>query len=335
MFDSLFCGTCARIFRLCAITQFIQHKSDGCSRLSFGNPLFLECSHCDECYISPLDLIAHVECAHRISIIKHRPSSMVNDSNSFLQEVISVSDTTSSSFIVTEDKSSHNSINSNDGKSAPCQSVSQVPSVLSSCSTNYSSVGPSSSIPSVVRKTCCLVDGSSPCTQMSSCPILFSRDSDGEAESELRDNSLKVSNTSNPDTTSLCNEITYCTQTPLACGERKSRSNFICEYCKREFSQKVHLQKHIMSTHTKNKPFKCSICSYQTVEKSHLKTHFRKHTGEKPFSCTLCTYRAAQHSTLKQHCIKKHRNAFLSCRNCSVRFVTLKELENHQKLCFP
>ncbi|VDO96252.1 unnamed protein product [Schistosoma curassoni] len=157
---------------------------------------------------------------------------------------------------------------------------------------------------------------------MSSCPILFSRDSDGEAESEFRDNSLKVSNTSNPDTTSLCNEVTYCTQTPLVCGERKSLSNFICEYCKREFSQKVHLQKHIMSTHTKNKPFKCSVCSYQTVEKSHLKTHFRKHTGEKPFSCTLCTYRAAQHSTLKQHCIKKHRNAFLSCINCSVRLTT-------------
>ncbi|CAH8870293.1 unnamed protein product [Trichobilharzia szidati] len=334
MFDSLFCGTCARIFRLCAIDQFIQHKSDGCSRLSFGNELFLECSHCDECYISPLDLIAHVECAHGISIMKHT-SSMVNNSNSFPHEVMSISDTTSSSFIVADDKSSYNSANSNDINSAPCESVSQVPSVLSSTSTDYTSIAPGISTTSVVRKTCCLVDGSSPCTQMSSCPILFSQESDCETEQVFDDNSLKPPDDSNPDTTSVCSQINLCAQTTPASSERKPLLNFVCEYCQREFSQKVHLQKHIMSTHTKNKPFKCSVCSYQTVEKSHLKTHFRKHTGEKPFACTLCTYRAAQHSTLKQHCLKKHHNAFLCCRNCSIRFVTLTELENHQKICFP
>ena len=47
------------------------------------------------------------------------------------------------------------------------------------------------------------------------------------------------------------------------------------------------------------KPFKCSECSYSTVERSHLKVHVRVHTGEKPFKCSFCEYATAQSSTLK------------------------------------
>jgi len=67
-----------------------------------------------------------------------------------------------------------------------------------------------------------------------------------------------------------------------------------------------------MRTHTGEKPYACSICSYRAAEKGSLTTHMRTHTGEKPYACSICSYRAARKSNLtthmRTHALKKEVN---------------------------
>ena len=53
------------------------------------------------------------------------------------------------------------------------------------------------------------------------------------------------------------------------------------------------------------KPFKCSICDYSSVEKNKLQRHMRVHTDERPYQCPYCDYAAKDTFRLKRH-IRTH-----------------------------
>ncbi|VDN14237.1 unnamed protein product [Dibothriocephalus latus] len=108
---------------------------------------------------------------------------------------------------------------------------------------------------------------------------------------------------------------------------------FRCSFCGRLYRQKIHLQKHVMSQHTKEKPFYCPQCTYSTVEKSHLTVHIRTHTGERPFSCRECKYSSTQNCTLKTHYLRRHPESRISCQKCGSLFVTELEYVNHLRNC--
>ncbi len=59
-------------------------------------------------------------------------------------------------------------------------------------------------------------------------------------------------------------------------------------------------------THTSEKPFKCSECSYAASNAGNLKVHMRTHTGETPFKCSNCSYAASQAGHLKKHILAVH-----------------------------
>eukprot|EP00808_Paulinella_micropora_P014026 g68913.t1 len=50
----------------------------------------------------------------------------------------------------------------------------------------------------------------------------------------------------------------------------------VCERCGRQMRHKSDLKSH-MKTHTREKPFKCSLCEYTCTLKNHLKNHMRTH----------------------------------------------------------
>ena len=57
-------------------------------------------------------------------------------------------------------------------------------------------------------------------------------------------------------------------------------------------------QEHVRRQHSVDKKFKCSECSYSSVDKASLIKHFRiMHTDERPYSCEICGFRYVSRSS--------------------------------------
>ncbi|XP_072319459.1 uncharacterized protein [Eucyclogobius newberryi] len=52
-----------------------------------------------------------------------------------------------------------------------------------------------------------------------------------------------------------------------------------CAKCDMKFRQQYSLMRHVLSKHSTDKPFRCSICQKGFVEKWHYEVHMRKHAG--------------------------------------------------------
>lgn len=75
------------------------------------------------------------------------------------------------------------------------------------------------------------------------------------------------------------------------------------------FGQKAHLQKHVITVHRREKPYKCDSCAYQSSTKSTLHKHIAViHHKDKPFRCQLCPNSTFGQKThlVKVYCIKPY-----------------------------
>ena len=85
-----------------------------------------------------------------------------------------------------------------------------------------------------------------------------------------------------------------------------------CSFCSAKFEAPVQLEKHLRS-HTKSKPFQCSVCNKCFVSKSNLSAHQRLHEGTAlRYSCNKCDKKFSHPSEVKQHMVV-HTGIFLSC----------------------
>ncbi|KAA3681558.1 uncharacterized protein DEA37_0002601 [Paragonimus westermani] len=347
--DTICCGTCGCVFQLNSLKSFIDHKVKGCIATPdvTGSPF--ECNYCAVCSYSFYEILTHVHSVHGIKILRSIPTKFrcsenveLDDDNHFSEPSVRSRDSMeeNESCKPTSVDSGIGSTSNQNGEIKDFgyndESVMGTGEPMELKATDSGNLVESfeedvDKCTSLKRKTCCLLDGGSPCAQISSCPVLALNITDNSLpcyipsdEGVQKYYNSSVLNSMGSSISPIRNELP---------DNTVAKPKFACDFCPQNFNQKIHLQKHTMSAHFNKKPFKCSVCDYKTVEKSHLTIHLRRHTGERPFACLLCNYSAAQHVTLKQHCIKKHRDAFVACSRCGMRFLTLTQLGKHEKFC--
>ena len=82
-----------------------------------------------------------------------------------------------------------------------------------------------------------------------------------------------------------------------------------CPQCKEKIC-KNNFIRHIRSNHLSDdfslNRLKCSFCDMRFPSKLLLGNHERTHTGQKPFKCTLCPYEGVQRANLDLHVQNNH-----------------------------
>ncbi|XP_050676616.1 zinc finger protein 714-like isoform X2 [Leptidea sinapis] len=98
--------------------------------------------------------------------------------------------------------------------------------------------------------------------------------------------------------------------------------------CGRAFGRQDYLAKHML-THSGDKRYSCTYCSFRAAQRSALTVHIRKHTGERPYSCDLCPQKCISSSNLRAH-RKIHLGLRqYECSLCEKKFGYKASLEEH------
>ena len=87
--------------------------------------------------------------------------------------------------------------------------------------------------------------------------------------------------------------------------------------------------------HGRSRNDTCEFCGKVFKNCSNLTVHRRSHTGEKPYRCTLCSYACAQSSKLTRH-MKTHGRRgkdVYHCKFCNMPFSVPSTLEKHMRKC--
>lgn len=101
------------------------------------------------------------------------------------------------------------------------------------------------------------------------------------------------------------------------------------EGCEMAFVTSGELTRHVRYKHTHEKPFKCTLCDYASVEISKLRRHFRSHTGERPYSCDECGKAFADSFHLKRHRMSHTGEKPYECPDCKQRFTQRGSVKMH------
>eukprot|EP00092_Neocalanus_flemingeri_P020337 GFUD01022031.1.p1 GENE.GFUD01022031.1~~GFUD01022031.1.p1 ORF type:complete len:408 (+),score=59.43 GFUD01022031.1:35-1258(+) len=106
-----------------------------------------------------------------------------------------------------------------------------------------------------------------------------------------------------------------------------------CGFCCAKFEAPVQLENHLRS-HTKSKPFQCSVCNKCFVSKSNLSAHQRLHEGTAlRYACSQCEKKFSHPSEVKQHMVVHTGIRAYTCNQCGNKYSRYPSLWKHLKKC--
>ncbi|KAL3271715.1 hypothetical protein HHI36_022186 [Cryptolaemus montrouzieri] len=80
-----------------------------------------------------------------------------------------------------------------------------------------------------------------------------------------------------------------------------------CKLCPYRAINAQFLQKHVRAMHYRPPPIlSCTMCSYETSDRSNFKKHQYIHTKDKPHKCPSCMYQCVSPYQMKKHVEKQH-----------------------------
>ena len=111
-----------------------------------------------------------------------------------------------------------------------------------------------------------------------------------------------------------------------------NNQEFKCDFqgCKKvsltEKTFKMHRQLHNPSPKT----YKCTMCERSFKSESGRNYHKQYHTGERPYTCSICSFDCKDHGVLKRHNIHKHSDQMTyKCDVCKRTFYNEKNFTTH------
>ncbi|XP_013783454.1 zinc finger protein 25-like [Limulus polyphemus] len=112
-----------------------------------------------------------------------------------------------------------------------------------------------------------------------------------------------------------------------------------CHVCKKYFSRKYHLDRHLQMTPCSDQPVlrhSCQVCGKSYTRKENLREHLRQHAGEvsrrKKYKCDYCQKQFHGTSLLTIH-IRTHTGEKpFTCEFCSKAFPSVGALTKHRRI---
>ena len=110
--------------------------------------------------------------------------------------------------------------------------------------------------------------------------------------------------------------------------KRSSDGRFNCDQCKRKFTQKNSLTRHIENIHEGLK-YPCHHCDHESKSQGSLTVHIQlKHEGVR-YACNQCDHQFTQQANLTTHIKSKHEGVRYACNQCKHQASTKTNLTRH------
>ena len=117
---------------------------------------------------------------------------------------------------------------------------------------------------------------------------------------------------------------------------KRQCTELMCDTCKKQYTRKQDLQRHIASVHEGLKPFSCQSCDSKFPNNQNLKKHIATvHEGKKPFNwgsfkCQTCDSSFANNRNLKNHISVVHEGQKpFKCQSCKYTCAAKYNLDVH------
>ena len=122
------------------------------------------------------------------------------------------------------------------------------------------------------------------------------------------------------------------------CHSRSRKRNVDCPLCSLKFFNIFKMREHLM-THTKEKPWSCSLCNYEGKSNGHLRRHFDALHGtagnssrKKLLTCNFCDFTTTFTERLKAHVYSHSTEQPFACDfpGCNFRTKRKQQLGTHK-----